>query len=140
MRVKDCMCNHLVKAAPETSITDAAKLMNSHKIGCLPVCTPENDVVGMVTDRDIITRAVACDKNCKETKLSDIMTINVIKTTPDTDVEYATRIMSNNQIRRLPVVEENKIVGVLSLGDIAQNDEIPCEDVGITLEGICEND
>ena len=55
MRVKECMCNNLVKATPETSVAEAAKLMNSNQIGCLPICSTDDRVVGFVTDRDIIT-------------------------------------------------------------------------------------
>ena len=137
MRVKDCMCNNLVKAAPETTVTEAAKLMNSNQIGCLPICSSDDKVVGFVTDRDIITRAVAHNKDCNNTKLSDIMTINVIKTTADTDIKEAANIMANNQVRRLPVLENGKAIGVLTIGDIAQQDNISCEEVGKTFECIC---
>ena len=72
MRVKDCMCNNLVKASPETSVAEAAKLMNSNQIGCLPICSSEDKCVGFVTDRDIITRAVAHNKDCNTTKLNSL--------------------------------------------------------------------
>ena len=137
MKVKDCMCNNLVKASPETSVAEAAKLMNSNQIGCLPICSSEDKCVGFVTDRDIITRAVAHNKDCNTTKLSDIMTINVIKTTADTDVKAAADIMANNQVRRLPVLENGKVIGVLTIGDIAQQEDISCECVGKTFEDIC---
>ncbi len=137
MRVKDCMCNNLVKAAPETTVTEAAKLMNSNQIGCLPICSSDDKVVGFVTDRDIITRAVAHNKDCNNTKLSDIMTINVIKTSADTDIKEAANIMANNQVRRLPVLENGKAIGVLTIGDIAQQDNISFEQVGKTFECIC---
>lgn len=137
MRVKECMCNNLVKATPETSVAEAAKLMNSNQIGCLPICSTDDKVVGFVTDRDIITRAVAHNKDCNNTKLSDIMTINVIKTTADTEVKEAANIMANNQVRRLPVLEDGKVIGVLTIGDIAQQEDISCEKLGETFEGIC---
>ena len=140
MRVKDCMCNNLVKAAPETTVAEAAKLMNSNQIGCLPICSEEDKVVGFVTDRDIITRAVAHNKDCNNTKLSDIMTINVIKTTADTDIEEAEKIMANNQVRRLPVLEKGKVVGILTIGDIAQQHKISCEKLGKVFESICDCD
>lgn len=137
MRVKECMCNNLVKATPKTSVAEAAKLMNSNQIGCLPICSTDDRVVGFVTDRDIITRAVAHNKDCNNTKLSDIMTINVIKTTADTDVKEAADIMANNQVRRLPVLEDGKVIGVLTIGDIAQQEDFSCEKLGETFEGIC---
>lgn len=138
MRVKDCMCHHVVQATPETSLTDVAKLMNDNKVGCIPICKEER-VVGFVTDRDIITRGVACNKDCNTTKISDIMNTNVIKITADTELEDALEVMSKNQIRRLPVISNEKIIGILSLGDIAQNDEVDSDELGYTFECICED-
>ncbi len=137
MRVKDCMCNEVVQATPDTTLSEVAKLMNSNHVGCIPVCN-ENVVVGFLTDRDIITRGVANNKDCNTTKVSDIMNTHVIKTTPDTSIENALEVMENNQIRRLPVVEGDKVVGMLTLGDIAQSQDIETEDVGYTLECICD--
>lgn len=138
MRVKDCMCKEVVQTTPETTLTDVAKLMHTNEVGCVPVCN-DNVVVGFVTDRDIITRCVAYNKDCNTTKVSDIMNTHVIKTTPDTNIEEAIEVMEHNQIRRLPVVTNDKIVGILSLGDLAQSEHIDPEDVGYTLECICEN-
>ncbi len=138
MRVKDCMCSEVVQATPDTTLSEIAKLMDANKVGCVPVCN-NNVVVGFVTDRDIITRCVANNKNCSTTKVSDIMNTNVVKTTPDTDICSAIEVMRNNQIRRLPVVEGNKVVGMLSLGDLAQNQDVNPENLGHTLECICED-
>ena len=137
MRVKECMCKKVVKATPETTLNVVAKLMQENDVGCVPICNTENNVVGFITDRDIIIRCVAPNKNSTQTKASDIMTTKIIKTTPNTEVEYASQTMSDNQIRRLPVIENNQIVGMLSIGDLAQNRKIPSEDVGCTFECIC---
>ena len=137
MRVKDCMGTRpLVQATPETNLNEIAKLMNTNHVGCLPICNEEK-VVGFVTDRDIVTRAIASNLDCSTTKVSDIMNTNIIKTTPDTEIGDAIETMERNQIRRLPVIEDNKIVGMLSLGDIAVT--IDEEDVGYTLGCICED-
>ena len=138
MRVKDCMCNkEIVQATPETNLQEVANLMNKNHVGCVPVCQEEK-IVGFVTDRDIVIRAIANSLDCNNTKVSDIMNTDVIKTTPDTAIDDALETMKRNQIRRLPVIENNKIVGILSMGDIAINlDE---EDVGDTLGCICEDD
>ena len=138
MRVKDCMCyKEVVQATPETNLQQVAELMNQNHVGCIPVCK-EQKVVGFVTDRDIVTRAIANSLDCSNTKVSDIMNTDVIKTTPDTDIGDALETMKKNQIRRLPVIENNKIVGILSMGDIAVTlDE---EDVGDTLGCICGDD
>lgn len=138
MRVKDCMgMKEVVQARPETNLQQVAELMNTNHVGCVPVCN-EEQVVGLVTDRDIVTRAVASKLNCETTKVSDIMNTKVIKTTPDTDIDEALETMKKNQIRRLPVIEDNKIVGILSMGDIAVClDE---EEIGEALGCICDND
>ena len=138
MRVKDCMCRHVVQATPETNLKEIAKLMESNEIGCVPICNNESRVIGFVTDRDIITRCVATSKNCADTKASEIMPTHVIKTTPETDAGEAARTMSTNQVRRLPVIEDGKIVGMLSIGDLARNNNISSSNVGMTLEQICD--
>lgn len=137
MRVKECMCKKVVRATPETTLTEVAKLMQQNDVGCIPICNNENNVVGFITDRDIITRCVASNKQCGQTKASDIMTTNVIKTTPDTEIDDATQTMSTNQIKRLPVIENNQIVGMLTIGDLAQHQDISSKEVGTTVECIC---
>ena len=138
MRVKDCMCKKVVRATSDTTLNEIAKLMQENDVGCVPICNQENNVIGFVTDRDIITRCVATNKNCSQTKVSDIMTTNVIKTTPDTELDSATETMSHNQIRRLPVIENNQIVGMLTIGDLAQSQKVQPQEVGDTMECICD--
>ena len=138
MRVKDCMCHNVVQATPDATVTDVAKLMDENKVGCIPICKEER-VIGFVTDRDIITKGIACNKDCNTTKIADIMNINVVKTTADTELKDAIEIMRKNQIRRLPVIENNKIIGLLTLGDLAQNSEVCSEELGHTFECICED-
>lgn len=136
MRVKDCMgIKTVVQATLDVNVTKIAELMNDNHVGCIPVCNEET-VVGLVTDRDIVTRAIAGKLDCNNTKVSDIMNTKIIKTTPDTDICEALETMKKNQIRRLPVIENNKIVGILSIGDISQNfNELEC---GETLGCICD--
>ena len=137
MKVKDCMCNNVVWTTPETTVRDCAKLMCEQHIGSVPVCNPGQNIVGFVTDRDILLRAIACDKDINTTKLSDIMTTNVCCCGSDYDIGHATKIMSDNQIRRLPVVENNKIVGIVTLGDLAHKGNIDESTIGETFENIC---
>src|SRR5262249_38468201 len=104
---------------PTTSLQQAARKMKNLDVGPLPVC--ENDrLVGMVTDRDITVRAVAegCDIN--KTMVRDIMTPDIVYCFDDQDVEEADRLMEDNQIRRLVVLNRDKrLVGIVSLGDLA---------------------
>ncbi len=137
MKVKDCMCNQVCYVTPASTIKDCAKLMCDNHIGCIPVCNENNNIVGLVTDRDVILRSIACDKDAKTTPVSDIMTCKVCCCTPETDIEQAEKLMSQNQIRRLPVIENNKIVGIITLGDLAANNNVNTKGVCDTLENIC---
>ena len=106
MKVKECMCNQVWAAKPETTIYDIAKLMETNKIGCVPICDDKNNMVGIITDRDIILRGIACDKDVKTTNARDIMTCNVCTCNKEDDIYDAECKMSQNQVRRIPVIDE----------------------------------
>lgn len=137
MKVKECMCNDVCFVNPDNTVSDAAKIMCGNHVGCVPVCNSENQVVGLVTDRDIILRSIACDKDVKQTPISEIMSCNVCCCGPEEEIENAEKKMSDLQIRRIPVVENNKIVGILTLGDLAKNKNLDTQKVCNTLENIC---
>ena len=138
MKVKECMCNNVYYCTPDTKIADVAKMMNNNKIGCVPVCNEENCVVGILTDRDIILRTIACDKDVKNTSVSEIMTCNTICCDCNDDIANVTKTMGQIGIRRIPVTENGKLVGMLTIGDFAKHQNISQECVGITLENICK--
>lgn len=142
MNVKDCMSTKVCFCTPDSTVKDVAKLMSDNHVGCIPVCNDEKCVVGVITDRDVILRSIACDKDVSSTKVSDIMTCNPCCCTPETTINEATKLMSDLQIRRIPVCDtNNKIVGILSLGDLAHHEkEVGAEDVCATLENICKCD
>lgn len=118
MLVKEIMSNDIVSLRSEDSCEKAAQLMKQHDIGSIPVCSG-NQVVGIVTDRDITLRCVAAGQSSQQQKVGDIMTSNPVVGKPDMDVNDAARIMSEKQIRRLPIVEAGSLVGMLALGDIS---------------------
>lgn len=138
MNIKDCMNTKVCFCTPSTKISDVAKLMKDNHIGCVPVCNDSKEIVGLVTDRDIILRSVACDKDAKTTPISDIMTCDVCCCDCNKDVSDATQLMADWQIRRIPVVENNKIVGILTLGDITNDKTINNKQVEQTMGCICE--
>ena len=140
MKVKDCMCKEVVFVKPDCDTEDCAKLMCQNHIGCIPVCDDNKKVVGLVTDRDILLRTIGCGKDIKYTPVSDIMTCNITCCNPEDEVQHAEKEMETNQVRRIPVMENNKIVGILTLGDLAKNKEVNPEGVRITLENICNSD
>lgn len=118
LKVKDIMTKNVAYVNPTSTVIEAAQLMQKHNVGSIPVCD-QNGIVGIVTDRDIVVRNVAHGTNPQNTPVRDVMTSKVTTVSPDMDVSEASRMMSENQIRRLPVVENNMLVGMVSLGDVA---------------------
>ena len=129
MKVKDCMCHEVAYLTPESTIQDCAKLMCNKHVGCIPVCDANKTIVGLVTDRDLILRSIACDKDVKTTNASDIMTGNVCTCTQDEHITDAENKMATNQIRRIPVTDNGKVVGMISIGDLTDS-EISDEIIG----------
>ena len=140
MKVNECMSTNVIYAKPEDTICNVAKLMENNHIGCVPVCDNNDNVVGLVTDRDLILRSIACDKDIKNTHISEIMSTNVFFCTSNSDITNVTNLMSENQIRRIPVIDNNKLVGIVSLGDIIRKPEVTQNQVCNTAECICKND
>lgn len=140
MKVKECMCKDVIFVKPDCDTEECAKLMCENHIGCLPVCDNTNNIVGLITDRDILLRTVGCGKEIKNTPVSEIMTCHVDCCSPEADIKEVEKVMSQNQIRRIPVMENNKIVGMLTLGDLAKNKNVDTNGVCATLENICSCD
>jgi CBS domain-containing protein len=120
MQIKDVMSRDVEIVAPDTPVRDAACRMRDLDTGFLPV--GENDrLVGMITDRDIAVRAVAEGKDIKSTCVRDAMTDDVIYCFEDQETDDAAKLMSDRQIRRLPILNRQKrLVGVVSVGDLAR--------------------
>lgn len=123
MKVKDLMTKDVATLNAEDSVEQAARIMKEHNIGSVPVCDGEN-VIGIITDRDIALRSVAEGENVKNQKVREVMSSNPVLANPDMDVHDAARIMSERQIRRLPVVDKSNIVGIVSLGDLAVEQQL----------------
>ncbi|MFZ5987228.1 MAG: CBS domain-containing protein [Bacillota bacterium] len=118
MKVKDKMTKNVAYVNPTNTVVEAAQLMQKHNVGSIPVYD-QRGVVGIVTDRDIVVRNVAHGKVPNDTKVQDVMTSQVTTVTPDMDIDEVSKLMAQQQIRRVPVVENNQIVGILALGDMA---------------------
>ena len=119
MKIKDVMHRGVEWFEPGTAIAEIARKMRDEDIGAVPI--GENDrLVGMVTDRDIVCRGLAGDKDCRTLTARDVMSKPIVYCRADEEVEDAIHIMEKNRIRRLPVIDENKrLAGMLSLGDIS---------------------
>lgn len=121
MRVRDLMSKSVVTIAPEESAALAARLLSRHELGALPVCAADGTLAGIVTDRDIVTRCVAAGEDPGRVPVRDIMSPAPSVITPEAPVSAAARLMAQRQVRRLPVVEQGQVVGMLSLGDLARS-------------------
>lgn len=121
MRVRDLMSKSVVTITPEESAALAARLLSRHELGALPVCAADGTLAGIVTDRDIVTRCVAAGEEPGRVPVRDIMSPAPSVITPETPILDAARLMAQRQVRRLPVVEQGYVVGMLSLGDLARS-------------------
>ncbi|WP_312693125.1 CBS domain-containing protein [Caproiciproducens sp.] len=118
MKVKDIMSTEIASVNSDDSIERAAQLMKQYDVGSIPVCSQEK-IIGIVTDRDIALRATAQGQKLQQQTVRDIMSSNPVVGSPDMDVHDAAKIMSEKQIRRLPIVDQNNLVGIVALGDIS---------------------
>lgn len=114
--VQEFMTPNAVSIEADRSVGDAARLMKQHDIGLLPV-TSGGALVGVVTDRDIVVRALA--EGASEARIGDIVSSNPVIVSPADDEDAAVRLMSQHDVRRLPVAEQGTLVGMVSVGDIA---------------------
>ena len=121
MRVRDLMSKSVVTITPEESAALAARLLSRHELGALPVCAADGTLAGIVTDRDIVTRCVGAGEEPGRVPVRDIMSPAPSVITPETPISDAARLMAQRQVRRLPVVEQGHVVGMLSLGDLARS-------------------
>ena len=137
MEIKDIMTQSVVSIDPGESVEVAARTMSRHNIGALPVCT-NGKLCGMLTDRDIVTRCLAANRQPASTQVRQVMTEQVTAVRPDMDTGAAAHLMGRLQIRRLPVVENGKLCGMVSLGDMAVREETVM-DAGDVLADVSSN-
>ena len=138
MKIRDVMTDRVVCIRPEESAEVAARTLSRHNIGALPVCGKDGRLCGILTDRDLVTRCVAGGKPAAKTSVREVMTATVTTAQPDMEVSAAAHLMGRLQVRRLPVVEDGKLLGMVSLGDLAVREE-SCYDAADALGNICEN-
>jgi CBS domain-containing protein len=115
--LNNIMAKNVVSVTSSQSLQEAAALMSQYNVGSIPV-VDNGAVMGIITDRDITLRSTAQGLP-SSTPVSQVMTSNIVTGTPDMDVHEAANLMAQQQIRRLPVVENNQVVGMVALGDLA---------------------
>lgn len=121
MKICDIMSDRVVSIEQNEPVAAAAKLLKRCNVGAVPVCDEKGRLRGMVTDRDIVMRCVAADADPKETRVSEIMSRGIVTAAPFDEVDKAVKLMSADQVRRLPVLDDGKLVGMVTLCDMARN-------------------
>ena len=119
MKVKEIMTKKVIGVSPEESVEVAARTLARYNVGALPVYHGNGKLCGMVTDRDLVIRCLASGMQPNQTKVRKVMTGQVISVDADMDVSVAAHLMGRQQIRRLPVTENGRLCGMVSLGDMA---------------------
>lgn len=122
MKLSEVMTDAVIRIHPEETVAVAARTLTHHNIGALPVCSHDGKLWGMVTDRDLVTRCLSSGKSPEQTKVREVMTQRVITASPEMDTGAAAQLMGREQVRRLPVVREGQLCGMVSLGDLAKRD------------------
>ena len=120
MTVKDLMASSVCFVKPDAPLHQAAALMKRYDIGFVPVCDNRGALLGAVTDRDLITRADWEGPLAAQAPVSDLMTRDLVTVPPDMDIHRAACIFSERKVRRLPVVENGRLIGILTVGDLAK--------------------
>ena len=134
MTVKDCMNRHVISVAPEESVAVAARIMARHNVGALSVCAQDGRLEGIVTDRDVALRCVAPEEDPALATVGDIMTRQPVSVSPTEECTAVLELMGKKQVRRVPVVENGRVVGMISLGDLVKSRAHDME----TARALCE--
>jgi CBS domain-containing protein len=124
MQIKEIMTAHPVYGTPDTSLRVIAQMMVENDCGCIPIVDSEDaqSPIGMITDRDIVIRTIAENRNPMDLQAEDIMTGGIVTVSPDTSVEDCCNLMESKQIRRVAVVDDSdKLCGMVAQADIAIN-------------------
>lgn len=128
MKIKDVMATDVLTVSPDTEAVEAAKTMERQNVGCI-VVADSGKVTGVLTDRDLLIRSHT-DGNCfTGHAVSEFMTSPVITVTPDEDVLSAIHTMNENSVRRLPVEQDGKLIGIVSWADLASALDRPLHDL-----------
>ena len=124
MKVRDVMSSPAISIGADETVAVAARTLTHYNIGVLPVRGGKEQLCGVVTDRDIVTRCLATGKLPEKTLVREVMTPRVMSVGPEQQAALAAHMMGQQQVRRLPVVENGKLCGMVSLGDLAGREEM----------------
>lgn len=119
MLVSELMTPQVISLRQEEAVSLAARLLSRNNIGALPVCSSGGKVLGIVTDRDLVTRCIAAGKDPNKTAVAEVMSRRVATIEADQTAEAALSLMGKEQVRRVPVVENGRLSGIVSLSDLS---------------------
>ncbi len=137
MNVKDLMSDQVISVSPEETVAVAARLMTRHNVGALPVRDRDGSLCGILTDRDVVTRCVALERPMQQTSVARVMTSRVATVPPTASVDQAAAMLAREQVRRLPVVEGRRLVGMVTLSDLSR--QAPAEETADVLREVTAN-
>ena len=120
LKIENVMVSDVITVEAEATVRQAVDIMNKHEIGCLVVVDEEEKPVGVMTERDLLRRVLAKRKDPVRTKVSQVMSKPIITATPHMDLEAAAKLMFKKKIKKLPVVEDGQLVGLVTLTDIVR--------------------
>lgn len=136
-KVSEIMTDQVITVTPSDNVYEVAVKMKQHDTGCIPVVENGSDkLIGVITDRDLVIRGIA-EKRPGSTAVDEVMTKGIRTVSPDQSVDEAAEIMASQQIRRLPVTEGDRLVGIVSIGDMAVRN-IFADEAGEALTQISE--
>ena len=127
MNICDIMTDKVVSVSSDEPVSVAARLLKRHNVGSLPVCDSAGRLRGIITDRDIVTRCIALGSDPDSTSINEVMSRAIVTASPSASVDEAVQLMSRDQIRRLPITEDGKLVGMVALCDIARHSNCQME-------------
>ena len=136
--VRHAMTTDVKTAKRDMNAADAAGLMRNYDVGVIPVLDDDGSLAGLVTDRDLVIRVIADREDANAVRLGDIATRSVVTATPDMNISDARDLMAEHRVRRLPVMQGDRLVGIVSLGDVALADASK-RAVGDVLEDVSES-
>lgn len=118
MNVKEVMTTDLITLESDASILEAAQQMKKFNVGTILI-TQNDKLAGILTDRDIVLRLIAENIDCQDAKLKDFMSQSPVSVSSNENIQFAADMMAEHQIKRLPIIENNKLVGIMTLGDLS---------------------
>ena len=136
MKIKDCMTKNVISVGASEPVAVAARLMSRYNLGALPVQNADGRLCGMVTDRDVVLRCVAARRDAEHMRVGEMMSTGILAVEASEDISCAAQMMSRAQLRRLPVTQNGKLPGMLSMADLARRGEYSME-TAQCMESIC---